>query len=145
MKKRKLQKRKPLTDQQKAAARLFFEAYKPGQIASILGIHRSTVWRWRNRPDFDRELRRITDKWLREKRRETLREIHNSPEYKQRQARRYYARKKLPKVTAKLNAARGTKEFRAAYREFERTYNDAYFDGKTPAEYLYFLEQKIRL
>lgn len=136
MSKRKRRKKEPLTEQQKEAARLFFEAYKPGQIAGMVGVHRCTVWRWAQRPDFRREIDRITNNWLRAKRRETLREIRSSPEYRQRQKRKYAARRRLKKLSERLNNASSGKEYQLLYKQFETAYNEAYFDGKTPSEYI---------
>ena len=130
--KRKKQPRKPLTEQQKRAAYLFFDAHGVGEIASLLGVHRTTVWRWYQRSDFQREIQKITDNWLRAKRRETLKEWHNSPEYKRQQRKKYYARRKLKVIEQKMSDAGNNgnmKAYRALCKEYDRVFSDAYCDG----------------
>ena len=137
-KRKKKRARRPLTDQQKQAAQLFFDGLKPGQIAEQIGVHRSTIWRWRNRPDFRREIDRITDKWRRDMRREYQKRWHNSPEYKQQQRRKYAARQKLKRLEKKISDAgnRGDmKAYAAACKEYDRCFNIAYFGGLSAAEF----------
>jgi len=136
-KRRRKQARRPLTDQQRRAAQLIFDGYHQGDIAAILGVHRSTIWRWRNRKDFQREINIISDRWVRNKRRESLKEWHNSPEYKQQQRRKYAARRKLKKLEERLTEAgnKGNmKEYKAACRAYDKCFSDAYLDGLSLAE-----------
>ena len=135
MSKRKRKRRQPLTEQQKEAARLYFEAYKPGQIAEQLGIHRCTVWRWRNLPAFQRYYNKYTEDWLRQKRKETIREIKQSPEYKEQQRRKYAARRKLKRLGEKMSNARSINEFKKLNKEYQKCYNDAYFNGLDPVNF----------
>jgi len=136
MRKRPKQKKQPLTDRQKQAARMIFEGVKIGDIAAALGVNRSTIWRWENRKDFQREMDRVHDKWLREYRREINRQIHSSPEYQRQQRRKYAARKRLKRIAAKLDKVNNEQDYKKLYKQFDRAYNEAYFDGKTPVEYL---------
>ena len=73
--KRKKQGRRPLTEAQKRAAQMMFDAQPIGKIAEELGVCRTTVWRWRKRPAFQRELDRILNRFLKDKRAETMRRI----------------------------------------------------------------------
>lgn len=131
-KRRKKQARKPLTDQQKRAAQLMFDGHPIGEVAAILGVHRSTIWRWRNRKDFQREFSRINDQYVREKRKQWLRDYHNSPEYKEKQRRKYAARQKLKRLEKRLAEAGNSgnvKEYKAACRAYDKCFSEAYLDG----------------
>ena len=86
-KRKKKQVHKPLTDQQKEAARLLFDCHKVGETAAMIGVHRCTIWRWCKRPDFQKEVDRIATEYYRELRKKRLREYHQSPEYKKKKAR----------------------------------------------------------
>lgn len=134
--KRKKRPTRPLTEAQKQAAVLLFNGERIGQIAAILGVHRATLWRWRTRRGFQNEINRVHDRYLRDYRRAWLKKYHNSPEYKRRRNRRYYARRKLKELSAKLDKAQTATEHQILWKQYEKTYNDAYFDGKTPAEIL---------
>ena len=142
MRKTKRKRHTPLTDNQKKAAFLLFDGKRTAEIAEACGIHRATLWRWRNRPDFQREINRITDEWLKAKRRETMREIRSSPEYKARQQRKCAARRKLKRLGEKMSNAKSASEFRKLQAEFDKQYNTAYFDGMTPAEYIEMCHRK---
>ena len=131
--------KKPLSDQMRQAARLWYEGLKLGQIAAEIGIHRTTLWRWAQRADFQREINRISDRDCRERRRKWLKEYHASPEYKQAQRKRYYYRRKLPALEKKMAAAGKSGNMRAyaaATKEYNRCFNEAYFGGRTAAEIL---------
>lgn len=141
--KRKKQGRRPLTEAQKRAAQMMFDAEPIGRIAEELGVHRATIWRWRKRPDFQRELERITNRFLKDKRAEVQRQIreeriayHKTPEYKAKQRRAYEARRKLKKLSEQLDNATSYAQHQRLWKEYEKTYNLAYFDGKSPLEIL---------
>ena len=51
-----------LTEKQKRSARLLWEGYKVGQIASILQVHRSTIWRWYQNQDLRRYRERLVER-----------------------------------------------------------------------------------
>ena len=65
MNKRKRKEERPLTEQQKQAARLLWEGERVGDIAKAVGVHRSTVWRWEQKRGFWREFKRIDRNWAR--------------------------------------------------------------------------------
>ena len=48
-----------LTDKQKQAARMFYNCERIGDIALAVGVHRTTVWRWRKKRSFKQELSRL--------------------------------------------------------------------------------------
>ena len=142
-KRRKKQGRRPLTEAQKRAAQMMFDAEPTGKIAEELGVHRATIWRWRKRPDFQRELERITNRFLKDKRAEVRRQIreeriayHKTPEYKAKQRKAYEARRKLKKLSEQLDNATSYAQHQRLWKEYEKTYNLAYFDGKNPLEFL---------
>ena len=125
---------------------MMFDAQPIGKIAEELGVCRTTVWRWRKRPAFQRELDRILNRFLKDKRAETMRRIreeriayHKTPEYKAKQRRAYEARRKLKRLSEQLDNATTYAQHQRLWKEYQRTYNLAYFDGKTPAEYLNIL------
>ena len=141
--KRKRQGRGRLTEAQKRAAQLMFDAYPIGKIAEEIGVHRATIWRWRRLPAFQRELDRILNRFLKDKRAETMRRIreeriayHKTPEYKAKQRRAYEARRKLKKLSEQLDNAKSYAQHQKLWKEYEKTYNIAYFDGKNPIEFL---------
>lgn len=141
--KRKKQARRPLTEAQKRAAQLMFDAQPIGKIAEEIGVHRATIWRWRKRPAFQRELERITNRFLKDKRAEVLRQIRaeriaykKSPEYKEKQRKANAARRKLKKLSAQLDNAKSYAQQQRLWKEYEKTYNDAFFDGRNPLEIL---------
>ena len=139
--KRKKQGHRPLTEAQKRAAQMLFDAEPIGKIAEELGVHRATVWRWRRRKDFQREYLRIESRFLKDKREQTLRQIreeriayHKTPEYKAQQRKAYEARRKLKKLSAQLDNATTYAQHQRLWKEFQQTYNDAYLGGKTALE-----------
>lgn len=139
MNRNKSKKKRPLTEQQKKAAALFFDGKKVGEVAALVGVHRCTIWRWYGRRDFQREISRVADKYCREKRRAWLREYHNSPEYKREQNRKYYARRRLKVLAERLEKAGNSgnmAEYWKIAKEYDKAFNTAYFGGKTPMEYL---------
>ena len=50
-----------LTKKQKRSAQLRWEGYRVGQIASLLQVNRSTIWRWYQ----DQDLRRYAERLFR--------------------------------------------------------------------------------
>lgn len=120
-KKRKKAANKPLTDLQRKAAQLIFDGAKIGDIAAQIGIHRATLWRWRQQRSFQRELNRICDEWTRNMRRQTIKEIRSSLEYRQEKA----ARRKLPKLWKAIDEA-GSKGDLKAYNEAISTYDECF-------------------
>lgn len=113
--------KRPLTDQQRKAAQLMFDGARIGDIAAQIGVHRATLWRWRQQRSFQRELDRICDEWTRNKRRQTLKEIRSSQEYRQEKA----ARRKLPKLWQAIGEA-GSKGDLKAYNEAISTYDECF-------------------
>ena len=83
MPKRKCKKRglKPLTDTQKLCVQLVFDGVKSSEIASRVGVHRGTIWRWKQRPDFQKEISRLQAQWRSEMRR-LVRSRYVNPESK---------------------------------------------------------------
>jgi len=133
-KKHKKAVKRPLTDQQRQAVQLMFDGEKVIDIAAAVGVHRCTIWRWYQRKDFRRELAKTHDKWVRDKRRETLREIRNSPEHK----RALAARRRLPNVERQLEEAgrsHNMKAYRAAAAAYDKCISEAFFRGKSAEEY----------
>ena len=129
---RKKRRKKPLTEQQKQAAKILFETGRVGETAAQVGIHRVTLWRWWKRRDFQRELDRVHDKWQRDYRRARLKEIHSSPEYKREQADKRKAKRRLKYIEEKLSVAGNSGNMKEYYRlakEYDRTFNQAYFGG----------------
>ena len=127
-KKRKKTAKKPLTDQQLQAAQFMFEGHRIGQIAAEIGVHRTTIWRWCQRHDFQREISRIHNRYVREKRKEIRRQIRESPAHK----RALAARRRLPGLERKLEEAgrRGNmKNYKAACNAYDKCFNEAYFYG----------------
>lgn len=144
--KRKRQGRGRLTEAQKRAAQLMFDAYPIGKIAEEIGVHRATIWRWRRLPAFQREYDRILNRFLKDKRAETMRQIreeriayHKTPEYKAKQRRVYEARRKLKKLSEQLDNAKSYAQHQKLWKEYEATYNLAYFDGMDPVQFITML------
>lgn len=144
--KRKKQARRPLTEAQKRAAQMMFDAYPVGKIAEEIGCHRATIWRWRKRPAFQRELDRILNRFLKDKRAETMRRIreeriayHKTPEYKSKQRKAYEARRKLKKLSEQLDHATSYAQHKRLWKEYEKTYNLAFFDGIDPVQFITML------
>ena len=124
-KKRKKTAKKPLTDQQLQAAQYMFEGHRIGQIAAEIGVHRTTIWRWYNRRNFQQELHRINQQYLRDTRRRIKKQIRESPEHKQELA----ARRRLPKMERELEKAGNSgnmNAYRKAVAAYDRCFNMAY-------------------
>lgn len=116
---------KPLTDQMKQAAQLMFDGEKTGHIAALMGVHRTTIWRWYKRKDFQREIVRIHDKYVRQKRKEIMRQIRESPEHK----RELAARRRLSTLERKLEDAGNSgnmNAYRKAAAAYDKCFNEAY-------------------
>ena len=131
-KKKKRRPRRTLTEQQKQAAKVLFDTGSVGDTAAAVGVHRTTIWRWRNTRQFQREYDRVHDKWQRDYRRERLKEIHSSPEYKREQAEKRKAKRRLKYIEQKMSEAGNSGNMREYYRmtkEYDRTFNQAYFGG----------------
>lgn len=125
MKRKRKRPRKPLTEQQKQAARVLFDTGRIGDTAAAVGVHRTTLWRWYKRRDFQRELNRVHDKWVSDMRRKYRREWVNSPEHK----RELAARRRLKTVEKRLEEAGNSGDMRA-YRQacaaYDKCFNEAY-------------------
>lgn len=141
--KQKKQRRQPLTEQQKKAADLYFENPQITKLAALVGVDRTTIWRWMKRDDFRRELDRAIarneKKWRAEMMRRYRADLaaeRKTPEYQKKQRRKYEARRRLKQVEQRLENAESLKEAQRLQNELERLYNIAYFDGMTAAEYL---------
>lgn len=139
--KRKKQAQRPLTDKQKQAAQCLFNGETMTSTAAILGVHRCTIWRWYGRRDFQKEISRVHDKYVKDKRRQWLKEYHQSPAYKREQSRKAYAKKKLNKIAEKLENAQTIAEHNRLLKEYDKAYNEAYYGGKTVMELLNFSRQ----
>ena len=138
-KRKRKQAHRPLTDQQKRAADLYFDHPSFPELAALVGVHRSTIWRWYQRSDFQREISRRCDYHARQHRRAWLKAYHNSPEYKEQQRRKYYARRKLKILAERLEAAGESgnmTSYRKASAAYDKCFNEAYFGGKTPLDVL---------
>ena len=142
-------KHKPLSDLQKIAAALYFDHPKFSEIAPLVGVHRCTLWRWYQQPAFRKEINRQCNLRIKEKRREFLRQLraeraalHKTPEYRRQRQRAYDARRKLKKIEEQLDNATTYREAQELWAKFQKTYNVAYFGGKTPAKYLNSLQTR---
>lgn len=62
---KKLPPLRPLTEQQKKAVQMTYDYYPVQEIADTLGIHRSTLWRWKQMREFWADYRRIDRNWRR--------------------------------------------------------------------------------
>lgn len=66
MPRKKLPPLRPLTEKQKKAVQMTYACYWPVKdIADELGIHRSTLWRWKQMREFWREWHRLDRNWRR--------------------------------------------------------------------------------
>ena len=54
-----MKKDKPLTAAQKKACEMLYYCRRVSDVASTVGVHRSTIWRWRQLSSFRKEWRRI--------------------------------------------------------------------------------------
>ena len=54
-----------VTSQQKKAVQMYFNSMSVPQIASELGVHRTTVWRWFQRPAVRQYYERLSDREFR--------------------------------------------------------------------------------
>ena len=62
---RKKQPLKPLTEKQKQAVALVYADERINDIAAVLGVHRTTIWRWQQKREFRKEWLRIDRNWRR--------------------------------------------------------------------------------
>lgn len=131
---------RPLTEQQKQAALILFDTGRVGETAARVGVHRATIWRWRNTVQFQREYERVWAKWNRDYRRERLKELHSSPEYKKQQA----ARRRLGALEKRISEAGNSgnmKAYRQACAAYDKCFNEA-FGSVIKAFDRYFLSQE---
>ena len=56
---KKLPPLQPLTEQQKKAVQMTYDCIPVQDIAAALGVHRSTIWRWKKMREFGAEWHRI--------------------------------------------------------------------------------------
>lgn len=54
-----------MTSQQKKAVQMYFDGMSVPQIASELGFHRTTVWRWFQRPAVQQYYERLSEREIR--------------------------------------------------------------------------------
>lgn len=125
--KTKSKKKAPLTAQQKQAARFFFDGKKPGEIAALLGVHRTTIWRWYQRRDFQREISKTYKEWQQAYRRKMIAEIRQE-RAKTLNIRRNAMRrlKRAEKRLEELNATGTQAEIRKALERHTRAFNAVY-------------------
>lgn len=139
MKRKRKRPRKPLTEQQKQAARVLFDTGRIGDTAATVGVHRTTIWRWYKRRDFQREINIAHDKWIAELRRKYRREWIHSPEHKQ----ELEARRRLKALEKGLSEAGNRGDMRA-YRQacaaYDKCFNEAY--GRTILAYDRFFSSR---
>lgn len=62
---RKLPPLRPLTEQQKKAVQMTYDCMPVQEIADVLGVHRSTIWRWKQTREFRADWHRIDRNWRR--------------------------------------------------------------------------------
>ena len=125
MKRKRKKPQKPLTEQQKQAAKILFDTGKIGDTAAAVGVHRSTLWRGRSTRQFQREYERVHDRWVSETRRKYRREWLNSPEHKKELA----ARRRLKIAEKKLEEAGNSGDmnaYRKACAEYDRCMDQAF-------------------
>ena len=54
-----------VTSQQKKAAQMYFNSMSVHEIASELGVHRTTIWRWFQRPAVRQYYKRLSEREFR--------------------------------------------------------------------------------
>ena len=128
MNERKRKEEKPLTEQQKQAARLLWEGERIGDIAQAVGVHRSTVWRWEQKRGFWREYKRIDRNWARRY------AYRRKKEEAEREKRLQELEENMHKEAAKING-KPTKSFYKACDEYEK----ALFGGFSLSQALDFI------
>ena len=106
-----------LTEKQKQAVAMLYSGEKVQDTAQALGVHRTTLWRWRNTRDFRREWRRV-DRNLRRKceRWAAKREAQDNAYWDQRVKE---AEKKLQDESEKITE-KPKKEWYTAWNEYEK-------------------------
>lgn len=119
MPRKKLPPLRPLSEQQKKAVQMTYDCYWSVQeIADELGVHRSTVWRWKQMREFWREWHRIDrNNRRRYERRETKRMIQEEEYWAERIK---IAEEKLQKESDKVVNKPGKAWFKA-YDEYMKT------------------------
>ena len=128
MNERKRKEEKPLTEQQKQAARLLWEGERIGDIAQAVGVHRSTVWRWEQKRGFWREYKRIDRNWARRY------AYRRKKEEAEREKRLQELEENMHKEAAKITG-KPTKSFYKACDEYEK----ALFGGFSLSQALDFI------
>ena len=128
MNERKRKEEKPLTEQQKQAARLLWEGERIGDIAQAVGVHRSTVWRWEQKRGFWREYKRIDRNWARRY------AYRRKKEEAEREKRLQELEENMHKEAAKISG-KPTKSFYKACDEYEK----ALFGGFSLSQALDFI------
>lgn len=128
MNERKRKEEKPLTEQQKQAARLLWEGERIGDIAQAIGVHRSTVWRWEQKRGFWREYKRIDRNWARRY------AYRRKKEEAEREKRLQELEENMHKEAAKITG-KPTKSFYKACDEYEK----ALFGGFSLSQALDFI------
>jgi len=129
-KRRPKQPKKPLTEQQKRAALLLFEGGRMGDTAAAVGVHRATLWRWYKRPDFQREINRISAEWQKAYKKKILQELR--AEQAERARKRRNALRRLRRAEKRLRAAEEAEDInaiRAALKAHTTAFNEAYGDA----------------
>ena len=104
-----------LTDKQKEAVRLLcIESKGVGETAAILGVHRTTIWRWKCTKDFAREWDRQLKAYIRQWRKDQG--------FTKKRAERRKKTRELERKMASIEVVNGdTRALDKAYDEWRRT------------------------
>ena len=125
----------PFTEQQKTAVRMLYDGDPVQDVASALGVHRTTIWRWKRKRQYRKEWNRINRNEQRRCERIEARMYAEREKYWE--EKRQKAEEKLLKMTENLSI-NSSKRFNSAWNEYER----ALFGGFSMAEVYDILQGK---